>query len=574
MNYDYHVENLNVDINLNNFIYYSRLPLIATIVPAHKEIDIYAEERTINCLNNIMGTAYYDGDADVKLFLKAFNIFYSNNSFKCIQALKNMIVSLCSKGYDSERVEITEKDYEDLFVNILLNISEYNIINLDRDYQLYGNYCLLWKICTIINLALNIDSLNPGFLKPIVKDIQEGNFEYYKEIFNFKITMMDCIDPVKIKQEEFIPSSYNNDIFYIVPWKITDPRYKSNLENMIKTITKSKFTDFSRNVTLFINSMNNFTYHNTNEVTVHLNSILILFTNFEFFTMYNDKMSKEGRDMLIDGIHELLFETNLKISDEQYQFDNKFFVYLYMAWNLNKFNPDFLVPYVDVDKNTDVEKVNEEDKEKIINIIPIDILDSGSILNTISNIFKDKADEIANNIENVSKELEKDIKNNNGPDQNNISWDQYYMAIATLVRERSKDPVTKVGACIVKDNKVISTGYNGFPIGISDYTYPWSKNSNKPTENKYFYVVHAELNAILSAKQSLDGCTLYVTKFPCNECAKAIIQSGIKKIIYREPSPKFYKGKIDKEIVLTLFKEAGIECVFYHEEGREIKITI
>ena len=546
MNYDYHVENLNVGINLNNFIYYSRLPLIVTIVPMHKEIDIYAEERTINCLNNIMGTTYHDGDTDIKLFLKAFNIFYSNNSFNCIQALKNMIVSLYDSGYDSERVEIAEKDYKDLFVNILLNISEYDIINLDHDYQLYGDYYLLWKICAIINLALNIDSLNPGFLKPIVKDIQEDNFEYGKQILNFKITMMDCIDPVKIKQEEFIHAPSDNSIFCAMPWKIVDPGYKSDLENMIKTITKSKFTDFSRNVNLFVDSMNNFAYHNANEVRAHLNTLLILFTNFEFFTMYDNKMSKEGREMLIDGIHELLFESDLKINNEEYPFNYKFFVYLYMSWNLNKFNPDFLVPYVDVDENTDVENVNKEDK----------------------------ADEVSNNIENVSKELEKDNKNNDGPDQNNISWDQYYMAIATLVRERSKDPVTKVGACIVKDNKVISTGYNGFPIGISDYTYPWSKNSDKPTENKYFYVVHAELNAILSAKQSLDGCTLYVTKFPCNECAKAIIQSGIKKIIYREPSAKFYKGKIDKEIVLTLFKEAGIECVFYQEEGREIKITI
>lgn len=117
-------------------------------------------------------------------------------------------------------------------------------------------------------------------------------------------------------------------------------------------------------------------------------------------------------------------------------------------------------------------------------------------------------------------------------DKNNIPWDSYFMGIASLARLRSKDPVCKVGACIVKNKKVLSTGYNGFPSGLNDNDYPWTKGSIDPTENKYFYVVHAELNAILNSDTPVEGSTLYVTKFPCNECTKAIIQAGITKVIY------------------------------------------
>lgn len=117
-------------------------------------------------------------------------------------------------------------------------------------------------------------------------------------------------------------------------------------------------------------------------------------------------------------------------------------------------------------------------------------------------------------------------------DKNNIPWDSYFMGIAKLVRLRSKDPVCKVGACIIKNKKVLSTGYNGFPSGLDDNEYPWTKGSLDPTENKFFYVVHAELNAILNSDNPVYGSTLYVTKFPCNECAKAIIQAGISKIVY------------------------------------------
>jgi len=114
----------------------------------------------------------------------------------------------------------------------------------------------------------------------------------------------------------------------------------------------------------------------------------------------------------------------------------------------------------------------------------------------------------------------------------NIKWDQYFMGIAMLSAMRSKDPSTQVGACIVNENKkIVGIGYNGFPSGISDNDLPWGKSEN-PLESKYLYVCHSEMNAILNSTQNLKNCTLYVTLFPCNECAKIVIQSGIKKVIY------------------------------------------
>ena len=113
-----------------------------------------------------------------------------------------------------------------------------------------------------------------------------------------------------------------------------------------------------------------------------------------------------------------------------------------------------------------------------------------------------------------------------------ISWDQYFMGIALLSSKRSKDPNTQVGACIVNDqHRVVGLGYNGFPAGCSDDDLPWAREGEL-LDTKYPYVVHAELNAILNSIQKLDDCTIYVALFPCNECAKAIIQSGITEIVY------------------------------------------
>ena len=112
-----------------------------------------------------------------------------------------------------------------------------------------------------------------------------------------------------------------------------------------------------------------------------------------------------------------------------------------------------------------------------------------------------------------------------------ISWDEYFMGVAKLAARRSKDPSTQVGACIVsQDNIIISTGYNGMPKGCSDDEFPWAREG---AETKYPYVVHAELNAILNANgRDLRGSRVYVALFPCNECAKAIIQSGVKEVVY------------------------------------------
>ncbi len=114
-----------------------------------------------------------------------------------------------------------------------------------------------------------------------------------------------------------------------------------------------------------------------------------------------------------------------------------------------------------------------------------------------------------------------------------ITWDEYFMGVAALSSKRSKDPNTQVGACVVNaDKRIIGIGYNGFPTGCSDDVFPWGKESKNYLETKYPYVVHAEPNAILNCTSSLKDATLYVTLFPCNECAKLIIQSGIKHVVY------------------------------------------
>lgn len=115
-----------------------------------------------------------------------------------------------------------------------------------------------------------------------------------------------------------------------------------------------------------------------------------------------------------------------------------------------------------------------------------------------------------------------------------LSWDEYFMALAYISAKRSKDPNTQVGACIVKDKKILSLGYNGAPNGYSDDEFPWEREGEF-LNTKYAFVVHAEENAIINYngnKKDLIGASVYVTEFPCNECAKAIVQSGIKEVIY------------------------------------------
>ena len=139
-----------------------------------------------------------------------------------------------------------------------------------------------------------------------------------------------------------------------------------------------------------------------------------------------------------------------------------------------------------------------------------------------------------------------------------INWDEYFMGVALLSAKRSKDPNTKVGACIVNEKKrIIGIGYNGFPYGCSDDEFPWSNNKDGNfLEQKYPYVVHAEANAILNSTQSLDGATIYVSLFPCNECAKLIIQSGIKELVFMSDK---YNGTESDAASKRMLDAAGIK---------------
>ena len=156
--------------------------------------------------------------------------------------------------------------------------------------------------------------------------------------------------------------------------------------------------------------------------------------------------------------------------------------------------------------------------------------------------------------------------------QDYISWDEYFMGVAILSGMRSKDPNTQVGACIVSpDNKILSMGYNGFPMRCSDDDFPWAREGDG-IENKYYYTTHSELNAILNYRGgSLEGAKMYVSLFPCNECAKAIIQAGIKTVIYDSDK---YKGTPAVMASKRMFKAAGVNFYQYERNGREIKITV
>lgn len=153
-----------------------------------------------------------------------------------------------------------------------------------------------------------------------------------------------------------------------------------------------------------------------------------------------------------------------------------------------------------------------------------------------------------------------------------ISWDEYFMGVSMLSGMRSKDPNTQVGACIVSnDNKILSMGYNGLPNGCSDDEFPWDREGDM-LDTKYPFVTHSELNAILNYRGgSLEGTKLYVSLFPCNECAKAIIQAGIRKVIYLEDK---YNGTDSNTASKRLFDAAGVSYCQYHPVGREIKIIL
>lgn len=153
-----------------------------------------------------------------------------------------------------------------------------------------------------------------------------------------------------------------------------------------------------------------------------------------------------------------------------------------------------------------------------------------------------------------------------------ISWDEYFMGIALLSAMRSKDNNSQVGACIVSpENKILSLGYNGMPIGCNDDDMPWEREGDD-LETKYMYVCHSELNAILNSPHNdLTGARMYVTLFPCNECAKAIIQSGIKELIYLSDKYHDTHASIASR---RMFKMTGVKYRAYEPTGREILLNV
>ncbi len=155
-----------------------------------------------------------------------------------------------------------------------------------------------------------------------------------------------------------------------------------------------------------------------------------------------------------------------------------------------------------------------------------------------------------------------------------LSWDNYFMALAKLSSMRSKDPNTQVGACIVSpDNRILSVGYNGAPNGFDDSVFPWDREG-LPLDTKYMYVCHAERNAVLNYKGSrrdFEGARIYVDLFPCNECAKAIIQSGIKEIIYKSDK---YKDTDSVKVSKKMLDMAGIKYTEYKSKGTKLELNL
>ncbi len=153
-----------------------------------------------------------------------------------------------------------------------------------------------------------------------------------------------------------------------------------------------------------------------------------------------------------------------------------------------------------------------------------------------------------------------------------LSWDEYFMGIATLAAMRSKDPSTQVGACIVtQDKRIMSMGYNGMPRNCNDDDFPWGRDDD-PFNSKYLYVCHAEFNAILNCERgNLRGCTVYVTLFPCNECAKAIIQSGITEVVYMQDK---YADTDSVKASKRMFDAAGVLYRPYAISNKKITLDL
>ena len=157
---------------------------------------------------------------------------------------------------------------------------------------------------------------------------------------------------------------------------------------------------------------------------------------------------------------------------------------------------------------------------------------------------------------------------------NYLTWDEYFMSIAKLSSMRSKDPNTQVGACIVaSDNRILSIGYNGAPNGYSDDNFPWDREGT-PLETKYLFVCHAEMNAILNyrgSRKDLEGAKIYVDLFPCNECAKLIIQSGIKEVLYICDK---YADTDGVKASKNLFDTCGVKYREYNLKNKKIELEL
>ena len=166
------------------------------------------------------------------------------------------------------------------------------------------------------------------------------------------------------------------------------------------------------------------------------------------------------------------------------------------------------------------------------------------------------------------------MENINKQRKDYLSWDEYFMGVAKLSAMRSKDPNTQVGACIVgNDNRILSIGYNGTPNGYSDDMFPWDREG-EPLNTKYLYVCHAEMNATLNyrgSRKELEGAKIYVDLFPCNECAKAIIQAGIKEVIYKEDK---YANADNVIASKALFDACGVKYTQYQSTGNRITLEL
>lgn len=217
--------------------------------------------------------------------------------------------------------------------------------------------------------------------------------------------------------------------------------------------------------------------------------------------------------------------------------------------------------------NTDVPRENLE-REGIVKELEKEqnkvMLEGNTSADREENKLQGEANDILSNVAQVKKDVVV-----GGKREDYISWDEYFMGVAMLSAMRSKDPSTQVGACIVDEyNHIVATGYNGFPIGCSDDELPWAREGER-LDTKYIYVCHAELNAILNSTKDLHGCKIYIALAPCNECAKAIIQSGINEVVYI--SDKY--AHVDEFIAgRRMLEMAGVKMRQYTPENKNLVI--